>query len=85
MGNRLWARATSISPLARLLCLEPLELSLLPLNLRLLIGQLPLHVLFAFFSRLHLVADQSSAEQTDGRANSSAGARMSRCGADDPA
>ncbi len=66
--------------LALLLLLELLDLLILPLNLRLLCRQLLLHGLVLLLARLHLVADQSAADQAYCGTDTGAGAGVS-CGA----
>jgi len=56
-----------------LLRLELLEFLILPLDLSLLRRQLLLHGLILLLLRLHLVADQSAADQADGSADPGAG------------
>jgi len=60
--------------LALLLLLELLELPILPVDLGLLSGYLPLNILVLLLPRLHLVADQGAADQTDGGTNAGPGA-----------
>jgi len=63
--------------LTLLLRFELLEFSVLLLDLSLLGRELLLHGLFLLLSRLHLVADQGAADQTDRSADAGAGSRMS--------
>jgi hypothetical protein len=55
---------------------------LLPFNLGLLYGQLPLYFLFLILPRLHLVADQGPADQPHGRADTGSRSGVSRSAAD---
>jgi len=71
--------------LALLLLLELLELSILLLDLSLLCRQLLLHGLFLLLPCLHLVADQSAADQTDCSADARTGTGISCSAPDDGA
>ena len=72
--------------LYRLLCLfELLQLLRYPIELGLLLGHLLLQLLLLFLSLLHLIANQSAADQTDGSANTGARSGMSGRAADDTA
>jgi hypothetical protein len=68
-----------------LLLFELLQLLRYPIELGLLLGHLLLQLLFLFLPLLHLIANQSAADQTDGSANTSARSGMSGSAADDPA
>jgi hypothetical protein len=54
-----------------------------PIELGLLLGHLLLQLLLLFLSLLHLIANQSAADQTDGSANTGARSGMSGRAADD--
>ena len=71
--------------LTLLLSLELLQLSVLLLDLSLLSRQLLLHGLFLLLPRLHLVADQGAADQTDCSAYAGSGSSMSCSAANDGA
>ena len=71
--------------LALLLRLELLQLPVLLLDLSLLCRQLLLHRLFLLLSRLHLVADQGAADQTDCSADAGSGSGVSCSAANDGA
>jgi hypothetical protein len=68
-----------------LLLFELLQLLRYPIELGLLLGHLLLQLLFLFLPLLHLIANQSAADQTDGSANTSARSGMSGRAADDTA
>jgi hypothetical protein len=76
-------KTVALSP--RLLRLELIELSLLPIDLGLLRIDPPLHLGVLVLPGLHLVADQRAAEKPHGRANAGPGAGVSRGAADDRA
>jgi hypothetical protein len=65
-----------------LLLFELLQLLRYPIELGLLLGHLLLQLLFLFLPLLHLIANQSAADQTDGSANTSARSGMSGRAAD---
>ena len=71
--------------LASLLRFELIELPLLTVDLGLLGGHLTLDVGFLILPRLHLIADQSAAEETHGGTNAGAGAGIAGRAADDRA
>jgi hypothetical protein len=59
---------TDNSALAGLLCLESLEFEVLPLNLGVLRRHSPLQIIFLLLASLHLITDQSAADQPNWRA-----------------
>ena len=73
----------TVDSLTRLLLPELLEFHTLPLDLRVLFGQLPLHVLLLFLPCLHLIADQGAADQSDCGADAGARAGIPGGRADD--
>ena len=68
-----------------LLRFELLDLSIDPLDLSLLLRHLPLQILFLLLPRLHLIADQGAADQSDSGADAGAGAGVAGSAADDRA
>jgi hypothetical protein len=73
------------SALAGLLCLESLEFDVLPLNLGVLRRHPPLQIIFLLLTCLHLITDQSAADQPNCRADAGAGSGISCRAADDRA
>jgi len=73
---------TDNSALAGLLCLESLEFEVLPLNLGVLRRHPPLQIIFLLLTCLHLITDQSTADQSNCRADAGTGAGISCRAAD---
>ena|SRR5688500_856896 len=83
--KRLTTRESSGGRSARLLRLQPVQVSLLPVDLGLLGGKSPLDVGVLLLPLLHLIADQRSAEETDGGADAGAGSGIAGRAADNRA
>src|SRR3990172_4382613 len=71
--------------LSGLLSFDLIKLSLLPIDLSLLRLDPPLNLRVLLFPRLHLITDQSAAEESDSGTDTGSGAGVSRRAADDRA